>query len=119
MKKFDLFIIVKWIIGLYIMGILLNLTTYLLSFVQDIVYVKLLQSNFMTIELVDFADLIRQQLIPLLIGIPFMVPGAVILLIINYVIKKTKVFDDKNRKVYMIIFSTLTAMMSLSVFLLS
>lgn len=119
MKKFDFFIIVKWFVGIYLMGILGNLTTYILSFVPNLVYVKIMQSNFMTIELVDFAELVRQQFIPLIISIPFMLPGLLILFTVNLILKKTNWLPGVHRKIYMIVLSILISMMTLSIFVLS
>lgn len=119
MKKFDFFIIVKWIIGVYFMGIILNFTTYVLSFIPELTYGKIMQSNFMTIELVYFADLVRQQLIPLFVVGPFVIPGLVILLIANLFLTKSKFFIGIHKKIYMTILSIFMAMMTLSIFLLS
>lgn len=118
-KSINYFMAIKWIVGIYLMGILANLSTYVLSFVPNLVYAKIMQSNFMTIELVYFADLIRQQLIPLLIAIPFMIPGLIIFFSVNSILNKTKWFPGWHKKVYMTILSSLIVMMTLSIFLLS
>ena len=118
-KKFNYFSIVKWILGLYVIGILLNLNTKILPYVAQFIYTKIIPSEFMTIELVQFAEILREPLIPLVITIPFFIPTAIALLLTNFLLNIVNIFPGIQKKIYLTIMATLMLLISVSTFLFS
>lgn len=118
-KSFNYFVVVKWIIGIYAIGLLVNLNSYVLGFVAKIVFEDIMASEIMTIELVPLAQFLREPLIPLVVMIPFFLPAAIILLILNLVLNKFKIFVGTQKKVYMIIATAFLLLVTVSTFLFS
>lgn len=116
-KKFDYFIIVKWLLGIYFIGIMLSFNSYLLTHVAEFVYAKIMPSTFMTIELVKFAEILREPLFPLAIIIPFFAPAGIMLLLLNLLLNKVNIFPGIQKKVYMVIVTVLMLVISTSAFL--
>lgn len=116
-KKFDYFIIVKWLLGIYFIGIMLSFNSYLLTHVAEFVYTKIMPSTFMTIELVKFAEILRGPLFPLAIIIPFFAPAGIMLLLLNLLLNKVNLFPGIQKKVYMVIATVLMLVISTSAFL--
>lgn len=118
-KKFDYFIIVKWLIGIYFIGIVLNFNSYMLSITSEFVYTKLMTSSFMTMELVNLAEMARRPLIPLAVTLPLFLPSVLMLLAVKLFLDKSKFFTGTHKKVYMISMTSLIALISISAFLFS
>lgn len=118
-NKFDYFVIVKWIIGVYFIGVLVSFNSYLLGLVAKVVFEGIMSSEIMTIELVPLAQILREPLIPLLVMIPFFLPSAIILLALRFVIDKFKIFTGTQRNVYMIMSIALLLLVTISTFMFS
>lgn len=118
-RKSDYFLIVKWIIGIYFIGVIMNFNSYVLSITTEFIYTKLMTSSFMTIELVDFADLIRRPLIPLAVTLPLFIPSVAILLLVKLFLDKSNLLPGRHKTVYMIAMSTMIALVTVSSFLFS
>lgn len=116
-KSFNYFSIVKWILGLYLIGVMMTLNSYALSYTAQFLYSKVMPSSFMTAELTKFAELLREPLFPLIISIPFFVPAVIMLFIINFTLNKTNIFPGTQKKIYMTIATVLILLISVSAFL--
>lgn len=111
-KKLDYFIIVKWILGIYLIGVLMNLNAYVLSYISQFVHAGIFGSSFMTIELVKFAEIIRDPLYPLLAIIPLFIPSIIIIIVANALLNRFNIFPGKHKKVYMIMLTGLMLIMT-------
>lgn len=118
-QKFDYFLIIKWFIGLYIIGIFMNLTGKMVSNVSAYVYSDVITSNFFTVELVSFANFLREPLIPLIVTIPFFFPGAIIVFATYLVLNKIEIFPGKQKYYYIITLAFMLTIISFSTFILS
>ena len=116
-NKFNYFLIVKWILGIYIIGALMNLNTYMLQYISQFIYAGIFQSDFMTIELVKFAEVLRAPLFPLLATIPMFIPSIIIIIFINALLNKFNIFPGRHKKIYMTMVTGLMLLVSTSAFL--
>lgn len=115
-RKFDYSVIVKWIIGIYIIGALAAILDIALINIQSVWFEYLSANAFMNAELSLVSEILRAPLIMLAVTIPFLIPGLIITSLLMIIVNKLNVFKGNQKIAYLVLAVATFSLISLSIY---
>ena len=92
--------IINWIVGLYLLGMIITLTGYGTDYTYNFV-ISVILENFFKLELDTFAAILANPVIIILTVIPIISVGFALYGLLYFSVKKLNVFSEKQEKVYL------------------